>query len=355
LVNEWGHYKIAPHVYQTICPFLGPSMKFFSPVLITGASGFVGSHLAEALVEKNIKVKLLVRASSRLPFKLVPGMELCYGDVTDFESVRKAAKGVKAIYHLAGILRGSNYTKLERVNAEGTRNVCRAAGEQKGLKKFVCVSSLSAAGPARTGKPLEEKDPCEPVCAYGRTKLLGEKIALGFTKKFPVTVLRPGAVYGPRETDIFAYFKMVRQGLVFLPGISQKVSFIHVADLVDAILRAAHSTKTNGQIYFVSDGKSYSWEEFAGYVGKALNKTYFTIKVPMGIVKIVAGLGEIAEKITGKASMVNLDKIQEAYFPMWVCSNRKLKRDLGFQPRFEIQRGIEDAVRFYHSAGWLNV
>ncbi|HUO58913.1 MAG TPA: NAD-dependent epimerase/dehydratase family protein [bacterium] len=329
-------------------------MKYFSPALITGASGFVGSHLAEALARAGVKVRLLVRKTSRLPFTITPQTQLCYGDVTDLDSVRRAVKGVKVVYHLAGILRGSNFERLKSVNAEGTRNVCQAVEEEaKGFRKFVFVSSLSAAGPAREGRPIEESDPCRPVSDYGRTKMMGEQIALSYRKKFPVTVLRPAAVYGPREADIFAYFKMVRQGAVFLPALRQKVSFIHVLDLVDAIVRAAHSPKAKGNVYFVSDGKSYTWEEFSSFAGRALGRSYFTFKVPLGIVKMVAIFGELGERLTGKATMLNLDKVQEAYYPMWVCSTRKIERELGFKPRFEISRGIEDAARFYRSAGWL--
>ena len=174
-----------------------------------------------------------------------------------------------------------------------------------------------------------------------------------WSRYFPVTVVRPAAVYGPREADIFAYFKMVRQGLVAIPRLTQKVSFIHVLDLVDAMIQAVHSPQAVGQVYFVSDGKSYSWEEFSGFIGQCLKKSYLTFKVPMGIVKMVAVLGELAEKLTGKASILNVDKVKEAAFSSWVCSNRKICQGLGFNPRFEIQRGIENTVQFYHSAGWL--
>jgi len=328
-------------------------MKYFSPVLITGASGFVGSHLAEALAREKVKVKLLVRKTSRLPFVPTPEMELCYGDVTDLESVRQAAQGTEAIYHLAGILRGSNYDHLKNVNAEGTRNVCKTAEEVKGLKRFLYVSSLSAAGPAREKPEIDESDPCRPACHYGETKLMGEEIALSYRDKFPVTIVRPAAVYGPRETDIFAYFKMVRQGLVAIPRLTQKVSFIHVLDLVEAMIKAVHSPKAVGRIYFVSDGKAYSWEELSAFIGQSLKRSYLTFKVPMGIVKMVAILGEVVEKFTGKASMLNVDKVKEAAFPSWVCSNKRICQELGFTPGFEIQRGIENTIQFYHSAGWL--
>src|SRR5579859_6391058 len=329
-------------------------MKFLSPALVTGSSGFVGSHLAETLAQRKVKTRLLVRKTSKLPFAPNSFMELYYGDVTDFESVRKAAKGVQVIYHLAGILRGSDFWNFKNVNAEGTRNVCRAAEEQKGLKRLVYVSSLSAAGPSEKGSAIDETAPCRPVSFYGQTKLMGEEIALSYRKKFPVTALRPAAVYGPRETDIFAYFKMVRQGLVLIPGDgSQKISFVHVADLVDSILKAAHSPKAKDQVYFVSDGKNYRWEEIAAFIGKSLKKTYFTFKVPMGIVKIAALFGDLAGRMTGKPTMVNRDKIKEALVPGWACSNAKIRRELGFKPLFDIQKGIENAVRFYLSKGWL--
>jgi nucleoside-diphosphate-sugar epimerase len=349
-----GHYKQRNLPYSNYLPMLGMKMKFLSPVLVTGASGFVGSHLAEALSRKKVKVKLLVRRTSQLPFEPMPQMELCYGDVTDYESVRKAVRGVKVVYHLAGILRGSDCNNFKNVNAEGTRNVCRAAECEKGIKRLVYVSSLSAAGPSPAGSSIDETTPCHPVSFYGETKLMGEEIALSYRKKFPVSVLRPAAVYGPRETDIFAYFKMVRQGLVLIPGDgSQQISFIHVTDLVDALLKAAHSSKSVGRVYFVSDGKSYRWEEITALIGKTLKKSYLTIKVPLGIVKIVAIVGDLVGRITGKPSMVNRDKIKEAMVPGWSCSNQKIRKELSFKPKFGIQKGIENTVQFYLSVGWL--
>jgi dihydroflavonol-4-reductase len=329
-------------------------MKFLSPVLITGASGFVGSHLAEVLSRQKVRVKLLVRSTSRIPFKPTARMELWYGDVTDLESVRKAMKGVKVVYHLAGILRGSNREQFENVNVQGTENVCRAMAEVKSAKRLVCVSSLSAAGPSQLGSPITEKYPCKPVSIYGETKLKGERIAISYKNKFQVSVIRPAAVYGPRETDIFAYFKMVRQGLVLIPGDGiQEISFVHVSDVVDSILLAGQSPKAVGQIYFVSDGKSYRWEDFARVVGQVLKRSFITIRVPMGIVRMVAELGELGAKITGKPTMVNRDKIKEGMVPAWVCSNGKIRKELGFSPRYDLEKGIRDSVKFYLSANWL--
>lgn len=331
-------------------------MKFLSPALVTGASGFVGGHLVEALARQNVKVKLLVRSTSKLPFKPTTNMEICYGDVTDLESLRKAMKGVKVVYHLAGILRGSNFSSYRSVNAEGTRKVCQAAAENK-VKRLVYVSSLSAAGPSTEKGPIDETTVPKPVSFYGQTKLMGEEIALSYKKHYPVTVLRPGAVYGPRETDIFEYFKMVAGGLVVIGGAdTQKISFVYVDDLVDAILLAAHSKKAEGKSYFVSDGQSYHWGDITAYIGKALNKSYVTLKLPLGLVKMVASAGDFIANLTGKSILppiVSSDKMKEAQVPGWACKNTKLRQELGFKPKVGIEAGIQKTVEAYRTAGWI--
>jgi nucleoside-diphosphate-sugar epimerase len=332
-------------------------MKHHSPVLVTGASGFVGGHLAQFLASQKVKVKLLVRPTSKLAFKPTANMELCYGDVTDLDSVRKAAKGVKVIYHLAGILRGSDFSAYEKVNAEGTRNVCKAALEQKGLKRLVYVSSLSAAGPSTAQGPIDESAPARPVSFYGQTKRMGEEIVLSYQSKFPVAILRPGAVYGPRETDIFEYFKMVESGFVVIGGSdSQQISFVYVDDLVNAIVLAADSAKAVGKTYFVSDGKSYNWGHITQIIGKKLGKSYATIKLPLGLVKVVASAGDAIAKVTGKSILppiVSRDKLKEAEVPGWACKNDKLRKELGFKPKYDITKGIQKTVEAYVAAGWL--
>jgi nucleoside-diphosphate-sugar epimerase len=331
-------------------------MKFLSPALVTGASGFVGGHLAEALARQKVKVKLLVRTTSKLPFKPTPNMELRFGNVTDLDSLRKAMKNVEVVYHLAGVLRGSNFSAYRDVNAEGTRKVCLAAAENK-VKRLLYVSSLSAAGPSNGNGPIDETVYPRPVSFYGQTKLMGEDIALSYQNHYPVTVLRPGAVYGPRETDIFQYFKMVAGHLVVMGGKStQKISFVYVDDLVDAIILAAHSAKAAGKTYFISDGQSYHWGEIAAYIGKALDKSYATIKLPLGLVKAMASAGDGMTRLTGKSILppiVSGDKMKEAQAFGWVCKNTKFCEELGFKPKVDIEAGIQKTAEFYRTAGWL--
>ncbi|HVM31745.1 MAG TPA: NAD-dependent epimerase/dehydratase family protein [bacterium] len=324
------------------------------PVLLTGASGFVGGHLAQALLRRKEKIKLLVRSTSRLPFKPGASVELCEGDVTDRASVEKAMKGVRTVYHLAGLLRGADYAHYEKVNAQGTRNVCEAFARQKNKKRLVYVSSLSAAGPSPKGGALTEDDEPHPVSFYGRTKLAGERIVRSFGSKIPATILRPGAVYGPREKDVLEYFKMVKAGWVLIPGdVGLKVSFVYVDDLVQAILAAGRSPRARGETFFVSDGQSYTWVEYSAVIAKALGRSFRVVRVPMPLVQAAAYLADFKARLTGRASIVSTDKIKEAPGPGWVCSNAKIVRKLGFRPRYDIGRGVQKSVDFYLKAGWI--
>ncbi|MGH7739720.1 MAG: NAD-dependent epimerase/dehydratase family protein [bacterium] len=324
------------------------------PILVTGASGFVGGHLVEALGRQKKKVTLLVRPTSRLAFKPTPNMRLCEGDVTDRFSVEKAMRGVETVYHLAGLLRGADYAHYEKVNVQGTRNVCEAFARQKKKNRLVYVSSLSAAGPSEKAGALTEDSPARPLSFYGQTKWGGEEIVRSYQEKMKTVILRPGAVYGPREKDVFEYFKMVKAGWVFVPGDgSLRVSFVYVADLVEAVLLAGKSPKALGQTFFVSDGRSYTWEEYSAVIGRALQKSFRILHVPMSLVKATAYLADWRARLTGKPSIVSTDKIKEAAGPGWVCSNEKIVRRLGFKPRYDIERGVRESVGFYLNAGWI--
>ncbi len=284
-------------------------------------------------------------------------MELCYGDVTNPASLHEAMKGVDTVYHLAGLLRGANLSAYEKVNSEGTKNICQAAAESGTVRRVVYVSSLSAAGPSPLGGEIDETAPCRPLSFYGSTKRQGEEIALGSQDKFEVVILRPAAVYGPRETDIFEYFKMVQSGWVVNGGDgNQRVSFIYVDDLVEATLLAGADPRAKGQIYFVCDGQSRSWNEFSVLVGQSLKKSFKTFNVPLGLVKMLAGLGDQWARWFGKSFLppiVSRDKLKEGEAPGWVCSNRKIRSELGFEPKTQMEEGITKSVEFYRTAGWL--
>ncbi len=140
---------------------------------------------------------------------------------------------------------------------------------------------------------------------------------------------------------------------MLLPRLRQEVSFVYVEDLVDAILLAGESEKAVGQSYFVSDGEVYSWQRLTEEIGKAMNRSFNTVQVPMGIVRVVAYLGELAERAGGKASMLNVDKVKEAFYTHWTCEIAKIRTQLGYQPSWDLGKGVRDTTNFYQQSGWI--
>jgi len=325
-----------------------------APVLVTGATGFVGGHLSEALARKGVRTRLLVRSVKRLPF--IPGRlhEVVFGDVTDPVAVQSALQGVKTVFHLAGALRGFEREDYRRVNFEGTQNLVKSARKTRTVKRFVYVSSLSAAGPSALGHPRVETDEVSPVSFYGETKGEGEQaVRKVLGKAVPWTILRPGGVYGPREKDILQYFQMAKKGLAFLPGDGcQKVSYVHVSDLVDAILRSAGSPRSIGQTYFVAESDA-DWLELLDLIGKAVGRKPLSLKIPLPLVKLSAMVSETIGRLRGQTAILNLDKVKEAEQVAWTCDSTKIRRELGWRPRWTLQEGLKQAADSYREAGWI--
>lgn len=329
-------------------------MPLTHTVLVTGATGFVGGHLVEALARQGTPVRLLVRDARRLAFPLTKGMEIVKGDVTDASSLEAAVKGATTVLHLAGVLKGLRFEDYERVNAGGTRLLCEAMARAGGAKRLVLVSSLAAAGPCERGQVRTEKDPDAPVSFYGTSKRMGEEIARGFSDRFEVTVLRPGAVYGPRDRDVFEYFKMVRSGIVLLHGDGgQQMSFVHVDDVVQAVLLAAEVPSAAGRTFFVADGEVSTWGAMLRIAGEAMGRKFIEIHVPIPVVGVVAGVADLVARFRGRPGILNQDKVKEARGGAWTCSIEEARKTLGYQPRWALREGVAHTIDWYRRQGLL--
>ncbi|UCB52931.1 MAG: NAD-dependent epimerase/dehydratase family protein, partial [Candidatus Zixiibacteriota bacterium] len=231
--------------------------------LVTGANGFVGSHLAEGLLERGYRVRCLVRKTSDLRWLSGLEVEYFYGDVADKESLKGVCGNVDLVFHAAGLTSARSRKEYLRANAEGTRNLVEVCLEQNPkLQRFVYVSSQAAVGPGVDERPLDETAPSRPITDYGESKLEGERIVLEHVSQLPVTVVRPPAVYGPRDTDVLGFFKVASRGFRVSFGKGESfLSLVYVKDLVDGIIRAAENPKSLGQTYFIADDKVYSWRE----------------------------------------------------------------------------------------------
>jgi nucleoside-diphosphate-sugar epimerase len=247
--------------------------------IVTGATGFIGGHLVEALTRGGFEVTCLTRGASNLRYLEGLNVSLLRGDCTDPESL-SGVKDFDYAFHLAGLTKAPSDEEAFRVNEKGTENIVAAVMRQNpGLKRFVYVSSLAAAGPCCKDGPLIEDCEPQPVSVYGRTKLGGEKIVLEQKGKMPFTIIRPPAVYGPRDKDMLVIFKMVKLGLIPYWGKSY-YSFLYVDDLVHGIILSALKDEGKDEIFFMSDGGIYSSDDLIAAISQALQCSPIKLGIP---------------------------------------------------------------------------
>jgi len=318
--------------------------------LVTGASGFIGSHLAEALLKRGYEVRCLVRNTSAL--KWLDGLEfiLCRGDCTDPGSLREAAKGVDYVFHLAGLTKARREEDFYHVNAKGTQHMAEAVlRENPSLKKFVFLSSQAAAGPSIKGKPVKETDAPNPVSHYGKSKREGEEAVFRYADKFPVVIIRPSAVYGPRDRDLFLLFKLLRSGFYPYWGES-RYSLIYVDDLISGIIKAAESDCSGGKIYFLSDERPYTNNELISLISSIYGKKPLKLPVPRPLMSAVAVAGSLFK---GFPSIINRDKMRELSYRDWICDSSKAREELGFISKITLKEGIKWTADWYRIHRWL--
>ena len=323
--------------------------------LITGANGFVGSHLAEGLLDRGYQVRCLVRKTGNLRWLSHLEVEYVYGNIAEKDSLKAAVKDVDIVLHCAGLTKAKNRKEYFAANAEGTRNIVEVCLEENPrLRRFVQVSSQAAVGPGDDQQPLDEEAPCRPVTHYGESKLEGEKIVWEYLSKLPITIVRPPAVYGPRDTDILGFFKVAKSGFRISFGMGENfLSLVYVKDLIEGIILAAESPKSIGQIYFIADDKIYSWREAFEIIGGVLNKRTIPLRIPKSLVVFMAFLSESFCRLLGRSAAFNVQKAKEITQRYWILDVSKAKDDLGFHPKYHLEKGAEETVRWYREMGWL--
>lgn len=323
--------------------------------LVTGGTGFIGSHLTEALIQKGVQVRCLLRKTSDLKWLKGLSIEFVSGDWYDQHSLKETVRGVDWVFHLAGITKAIKEETYFEVNGNGTKNLIQACLEKNPrLQKFIYISSQSAAGPSSNGLKKKESDPCEPVSSYGRSKRRGEESVLSQANELSVLVLRPSAVYGPRDKDILPFFKCLSRRIKPCPpGPDQHLSLGYVKDIVEGILLAAETPTTSGEIFFLSDGNDYRLVEIGDIFEQAMGITAFRLRIPRRMVKGLAYLGGTLSKWSGKPTLLNKDKAEEIVQKEWVCDITKAKTLLGFEPRVPLAEGARLTFEWYKKEKWL--
>lgn len=326
-------------------------------VLVTGGSGFLGSHVAEQLAKQGHTVRALVRRSSNRKFlQTLPGIEFAEGSVEDRRSVDEAMKGgVDAVVHSAGLVKARNEAEFNECNTQGTVNLLEAAIEHApNLKRFVHVSSLEACGPSLDRRPVPVEQE-RPVTAYGRSKLAAEKACVQRKDKLPVVILRPAAIYGPRDVEILEAFRAAskRQYPVMGDG-SMLGCYTYGPDCARACIQAIEANIPSGKIYFVDDGEPMSMARAMGEVlPEAIGrKPILRFGIPFPVLQL-ASLGvETYGRVRGKAVMLTREKVKMLSHH-WVCESASTRADLGWTPEVTFEEGVKKTAAWYRQNGWL--
>jgi len=328
-------------------------------IIITGATGFIGGLLAESLTARRqrnaAKIYCLVRRTSSLTDLEKLPITLVHGDLFSGAALASVLPEVTQVIHLAGVTKARTEAEYFRGNGEATRNLLQwCAQHAKKLQRFVYVSSLAAAGPSADGHLITEDETPRPVSVYGRSKLAGEIACQEFCREIPLTIIRPPAVYGPREKDIYEYFKQVKMGVRLRLGRRpRQASMIHGQDLVNGILLAAEHPAAAGETYFMTNPQPYDWHELGMALAAAMQKRTVSITVPEFIAPVLAAFSELGARISRKPALLNFDKIDELRQSYWVCSGEKARHQLGFIPALSIQEGLQQTYQWYKEQGWL--
>jgi dihydroflavonol-4-reductase len=324
-------------------------------VLVTGASGFVGSHIADRLIEGGHDVRALLRASSSLQWLEGKNVEIVRGDMLDVDSLREAMSGIDAIVHVAGVTAAKNKEGFYQGNHLTTRTLLEAVRKfNPQLDRFIHCSSQTACGPSLDGQPVTEITPPHPITTYGKSKRAAEEECERARQDFPVTILRLAAVYGPRDTAILTFFQTVDKRLKPLIGMRNKsVNLVHVADVADSVLLSLDKESAKNETFFIGSEEHYTWSQVSNLTEEILKKRGITVRLPHALVYTVAGLSEFFSIFRAKPSVLNWEKGRDMVQANWTCSVEKAKQLLGYKQNISLPDGIVLTTEWYRKQGWM--
>jgi nucleoside-diphosphate-sugar epimerase len=319
--------------------------------LVTGATGFVGSHLIEALRLGGVEVTALARSPKKAAALSTQGIRIVSGDLHDHASLEQAATDQDVVYHVAGVVAARSEAEFLAANRDGTVNLV-AAAERRGRPRFVLVSSLAAGGPSKHGAPLNGSEPPKPVTAYGRSKLASE----GAVKAsgLPWSIVRPPIVYGPRDREVLKLFRIARLGFVPVFGDgSQELSAVHAVDLASALMAVGNSPAAIGRTYNACHPEVFTSAELGRAIGVAMGRQVGTLRIPAVLGRAVLASTETLARLTGQTTILTTDKANEFFQPGWTGDPTPLIRECGWRARYDLRSGLADTYQWYRTAGWL--
>ena len=329
-------------------------------ILITGASGFIGSFIVEEALKRGFETWAAIRKSSSREWLKDERIHFIELNLSSKAQLVEQLRGQDFDYvvHAAGVTKCLNKADFHRINYEGTKNLAEALLEvEMPLKRFVFVSSLSIFGAIKEQQPYEEireSDTPQPNTEYGRSKLAAEQYLELLGARLPYIILRPTGVYGPREKDYFIMAKSIQQHSDFAVGYKrQDITFVYVKDVVQAVFLALEKGE-DGRKYFLSDGEVYQSTTFSNLIHEALGRPWWIrITAPVWVLRIVTFFGEYIGRMTGKVTALNNDKYNILKQRNWRCDIQPAIKELGYEPTYKLAQGVEETIKWYKDQGWL--
>jgi len=320
-------------------------------VFLTGATGFIGNHLVDILLDRGAEIFALVRDPAKAVWAHRRNVRLLRGDLF---SIPPLPSKIDIVYHLAGKTKTHHREDYYTVNQEGTASLFRSlVAARVSPRRVVYLSSLAAAGPSASAEGIGESDPPRPVTPYGRSKLLAEEAALQHKDRFPLTIIRASAVYGPGDTDFLDFFKWINRGVLPTVRARKLVSLCYVRDLAEALDLCGRRDLPSGEILNIADPRPVTWEELGQAAGRALGRRLRRVRIPMGIFYLASALSELADRLKGKPGIFTRDKYTDLKQPGWVANTEKARRLLAFHPRFDLESGLRETMAWYREKNWL--
>jgi nucleoside-diphosphate-sugar epimerase len=321
-------------------------------LLLTGATGFVGSHTARVLREYGHEVHVLVRKSSRYQALQRLGAKLVFGDLDGASGEPLKLPQVDSVIHVAGLIKADHPKRFYDVNAGGTERLLDALTDQAELKRFVLVSSIAARGPNASPQDLAGKG---PVSAYGKSKVEAEQIAAARVPAKNLVIIRPPIVYGPGDVATLDFFKMFKLGVFPIIGSGEnRMSFIYVEDLARILMKAAATSSQHPGPYYPEDGRGgYPWKDVVAIASEIYGKKILPVTLPRWGAGLVATGSEFGSKLLRKTPMLTREKFREIREPFWFCPDAECRKVFKLAESVTIETGFKIAKEWYEKEGWV--
>ncbi len=322
-------------------------------VLVTGGHGFLGGHLVDILLERGVRVRCLLRPGR--PESVFAGkpVEICRGDLRRTEGLAEAVSGVDTVFHVAGLIAASGPHGFTDVNVHGTGRLAAAVAKHNaGCRRFLYISSQTAAGPSPDGRPVTEETAPAPISHYGRSKLAGERVLPRALGGVPFTVVRPPAIYGPRDEALLPFFQCAALGIApGLEGQGRRFNLLHAIDVAEGAIAAAESPDAAGETFFLADETGVGYDDVARALSLAYGRRTRRVPLPDVLLRFLGAVTDEVARLFGQTPVFGRQKAIELSQRWWLCSADRARRVFSWEPRIPLARGMLETARWYGETG----